>query len=135
MVYKRYADADLVEVKPSLALAGVSLRPRPWWHWVVGSLVIVGVALLGFWWLRRTVVEERAELPTYALPEQVTPFADIQLLRRMETDGAYRSNQSHVAELTQEIHKLEKHFFDRQRNGNGELNLVDIGRRWVERAN
>jgi hypothetical protein len=47
----------------------------------------------------------------------------------------FSRNESHTIELSQDIHQLETHFFDRRRNGNSELNLEDVGKRWVERAN
>jgi len=119
----------------TLALAGVPLRPRPWWHWAVGGLLLGGLVLLGSWWLRRKVVESQPRAPAYALPQPASPFAVLQLLRRMEADGIFRANDSQRTELNAEILRLETHYFGRSQNGNGELDLTGVGRRWVERAN
>lgn len=133
-VYKRYADADLVEVQPMLALAGVPLRPRPWWHRLV--IAGVGIAALGgaALWLRRHQPVAASHQPVYALPEPATVFSLIALLRRMETDASLPWNESDRAALGQDIRQLETHFFSRQRNGYPEPDLTHIGRRWVAQA-
>jgi hypothetical protein len=132
-IFKRYADADLVEVKPELALTGLSLRPRPWWHWLVlglGALVIAtGIAI---WWARHRWTASTEQSPLYTLPEPVTPFTVISLLRRMQMDGSLRWAETNRTELEQTIQRLERHFFDRARNGDPEPDLAGIGRRWVE---
>jgi len=134
MVYKRYADADLVEVEPKLALAGLSLRPRPWWHWLVVGVVLFAVAGGAVWWLRRHKPETSQEKPIYVLPEPATPFTVVNLLRRMQADASLRWSDAKRAELTQNIQRLEAHFFAPERNGDPEPDLTDIGRRWVELA-
>jgi hypothetical protein len=37
VAYKRYEDADIVDVQPELALAGVPLRKSPWWPWALSA--------------------------------------------------------------------------------------------------
>lgn len=134
ITYKRYADADLVEVKPLLALTGVPLRPRPWWHWAVSGLVIAGgLTALGLW-LRRKVHLPETAAPAYSLPMQITPFAVIQLLRRMESDDSLHLGESPRSELLKTIRDLEGHFFARSRNGHVEPDLARIGREWVSRV-
>lgn len=134
MVFKRYADADLVEVQPVLALAGIPLHPRPWWHWLV--LAVVGLTVIGggwVWW-RRHEPATASETPRYALPEHTTAFSLIALLRRMAEDPALPWKESDRAELGNNIRQLETHFFSRQRNGDPEPDLASIGRRWVDMA-
>jgi hypothetical protein len=133
-VFKRYADADLVEVEPKLALAGVTLRPRPWWQWLVLGAVLLGVAAGVAWWLRRHQPETSLEKPVYVLPEPATPFTVMSLLRRMQADASLRWSDANRAELGQNIQRLEAHFFARERNGDPEPDLTGIGRRWVELA-
>ena len=134
MIYKRYADADLVEVKPELALSGVTLRPKPWWHWLVGGVVLIAALGSGTWWLRRHKPVTAQERPLYILPEPTTPFTVINLLRRMHGDASLRWTEANRAELAQSIQSLENHFFARVRNGHPEPDLAGIGRRWVELA-
>jgi len=133
-IFKRYADADLVEVEPKLALAGLTLRPRPWWHWLgLGVVLLAGVGGLA-WWLRRHQPEASQEKPVYVLPEPATPFTVMSLLRRMQADASLRWSDANRAELTQNIQWLESHFFARECNGDPEPDLAGIGRRWVELA-
>lgn len=133
-VYKRYADADLVEVRPMLALAGVPLQPRPWWHWLAlatGLLALIGGAV---WWLRKHPPTRTTDQPRYTLPEPVSAFSLIALLRRMDADSTLPWREADRAELGQDIRRLETHFFSRQRNGDPAPDLDGIGRRWVELA-
>ena len=134
LTYKRYADADLVEVKPMLALAGVSLRPRPWWHWAIGGVVGVGLIVTAGWLLRRKVHPTETATPAYSLPSHLTPFAVIELLRRMKADEALRLDESHRVELGATLHELEEYYFARRNNGHADLDLAGIGRQWVSRA-
>jgi hypothetical protein len=133
-IFKRYADADLVEVEPELALTGLTLRPRPWWHWVVLGVVFLSVAGVAVWWLRRRAPETSLKKPVYVLPEPATPFTVMNLLRRMQADASLRWTDASRIELAQNIQRLESHFFARDRNGDPEPDLGDIGRRWVEMA-
>ena len=132
--YKRYADADLVEVQPLLALAGVSLRPRPWWHWLIMTVVAAVVIGGGAIWLRKQKPTHTSEQRRYALPEPATAFSLIALLRRMEADPALSWNDTDRAELDESIRRLEAHYFSRQRNGHTEPDLANIGRHWVNLA-
>jgi hypothetical protein len=134
LTYKRYADADLVEVKPMLALAGVSLRPRPWWHWAIGGVVGVGLIVTAGWLLRRKVHLTETVASAYSLPSHLTPFAVIELLRRMKADEALRLDESHRTELGKTLRELEEHYFARRNNGHTDLDLAGIGRQWVSRA-
>ena len=110
MIYKRYADADLVEVKPELALAGVTLRPKPWWHWLAGGIVLITALGGTAWWLRRHKPAAAQERPLYILPEPTTPFTVINLLRRMHSDASLQWTDANRAELAQSIQSLENHF-------------------------
>lgn len=134
MVFKRYADADLIEVKPAVALAGLTLQPRPWWHWLILTAVLLGVAGGAVWWLRRHKPEVSQVKPRYLMPEPTTPFTVINLLRRMHNDAALRWTDADRAELAQNIQRMEAHFFARDHNGDPEPDLNGIGRRWVELA-
>jgi hypothetical protein len=134
MVYKRYADADLVEVEPKLALAGLTLRPRPWWHWVAAVFALAAVVGSLGWWFRRHQPKASEAAPLYLLPEPATPFTIMSLLRRMQADSSLRWSDANRAELAQNIERLESHYFSRERNGDPEPDLAGIGRRWVELA-
>jgi hypothetical protein len=131
MIYKRYADADLVEVKPEVALSGLALRPRPIWPWFAAGTLLIVLAGAGVWIARsrKPVAEDVAS--RYNLPEPVTPFMVIGLLRRMHGDGSLKWGETNRVELKQTIQQLENYFFARERNGDPEPDLAAIGRRWI----
>jgi hypothetical protein len=112
----------------------VMLRPRPWWHWLVLGVFALAAIGGGSWRLRQRKPQAAQERPTYVLPEPATPFAVISLLRRMEADPSLRWADSDRAELGKNIRWLEAYFFSRERNGDPEPDLVDVGRRWVALA-
>jgi len=133
-VYKRYSDADLVEVEPELALTGLALRPRPWWHWFAVGLPAV-VAIGGtVWWLRRRKTPDAMIQQAYTLPEHATPFALISLLRSMSEDASLQWSEPNRSDLLRTIGNLECHYFARESNGDPEPDLHALGRRWVDLA-
>jgi len=130
-VFKRYADADLVEVQPEIALAGLVINPRPLWQKIllaagIGAL-LAGLLLL----VRRRATAPTVEAPRYALPEAVTPFNIIALLRLLLSDPGRNWSAAQSSELAGTIKELEAHYFSHQRNGNPEPDLAGIGRRWI----
>jgi len=131
MTFKRYADADLVEVQPSLALAGLSLRARPWWHWAVLAVVILAIACAVVWWVSRHRPQVAPAESPYLLPDPATPFGVIGMLRRMHGDASLGWKETDRTELAQTIGRLEAYFFARERNGDPEPDLTGIGRRWL----
>jgi hypothetical protein len=132
MIYKRYADADLVEVKPEVALSGLALRPRPIWPWFAAGMTVMALVVASVWMLRHRKPAPETTETRYNLPERITPFAVISLLRQMQSDGSLKWAETNRAELFQTIQHLEKYFFARERNGDPEPDLPAIGRRWVE---
>lgn len=132
LAYKRYADADLVEVKPEVALAGLRLRPSLLWLWLV--LGFGGAGVTAFLWIRRRrqSVEAAVAIPDYALPDPVTPFAVLKLLQRMHGDQRLALASERRAELATAIRELEADYFAPKRNGDAARDLGAIARRWVE---
>jgi hypothetical protein len=74
--YKRYADADLVEVKPELAIAGLRLKPDLTWLWLLLAGVVVAGGGVSAWIFRRRHAAHSVsdDDSAYALPAKVTPF-------------------------------------------------------------
>jgi hypothetical protein len=136
LTYKRYADADLQEVKPEVALAGLPLRPRSVWTWVGSGagLLVLGIGLV--WWLRQGKAVAPAETAaTYSLPAQITPFTVLSLLRRMQSDEKLGLNPEQRRELGDAISGLQQYFFGRPAGDrNGKPDLEQVARRWVSCA-
>jgi hypothetical protein len=134
LAFKRYADADLVEVKNDVALAGIALQPVKWWLWgPLAAIVLVGIG--GFVWRATRQTEGRAaEIFAYDLPPHITPFSVLSLLRRMEQDSKLRLGEERRRELAQTIHDLEKHFFSRRDHNGSSPELEEIAREWVSQT-
>jgi hypothetical protein len=130
-IFKRYDDADVVEVKPELALAGVPLRPTRVWVWAtfgVGVLVVAGLVCL------RIMRRRPAQVPlasAYAMPAHVNPFSVVTLLRQMQQDSSLPLSAERRIELGQAISQIESRFFSRG-DGDGSMpELEAIASTWV----
>jgi hypothetical protein len=134
LAFKRYADADIVDVKESVALAGVPLRPPNYWNWVLWGIlfIVCGVGL--FFLLRQPKSQAATVVTPYALPAHVTPFTVLSLLRRMEQDGQLGLPSTRRGELTLAIQELERRFFGPGAETNGQADLERIAREWVGRV-
>ncbi len=93
----------------------------------VAIALLAGLLLL----VRRRATAPTVEAPRYVLPEAVTPFNVIALLRRLLTDPERNWSATQSSELAVTIKELEAHYFSHQRNGNPEPDLAGIGRRWI----
>jgi hypothetical protein len=136
MAYKNYSDADLVDVKPEVALAGFSLRHGNGWRWAEGGalLVIVGIAWLWYW--RRQKAGHVDEIPAaYVFPPELTPFTVLNLLQRMKADQKLTLNADQRRELGEAIANLQQYFFARPTDTrNGGHDLEQVARRWINCA-
>jgi hypothetical protein len=133
IAYKRYQDADLVEVKPELALAGLPLRAKRPWIWIAaGALIVAAGVVLAVRLRRRTVGSESR--PTYTLPPAITPFSTLQLLREMHGDQKIGLSSEQRNALLQTIAGIEAYYFAKAHNGSSAPDLEAIGRHWLHSA-
>jgi hypothetical protein len=128
--FKRYQDADLIDVPANLALAGFPLRSSGLWRWGLLGIPVIGIGLFAFAKSRRKASGKIAE-EAYALPSPLNPFTALQLLRRIHADA--KLNLYHRAELAKAITAIETHFFSPGKNGNAEPDLASIGTEWIKR--
>jgi hypothetical protein len=133
VTYKRYQDADLVEVAPELAVAGLPLQPRQIWKWVAVAIVVLVLICWLVVRLRRQPAHA-ATAATYNLPATVTPFTALELLRKMLADERLKFSKEHRTELAESIAGIEAYYFARTRNGHTAPDLDSIGRHWITRA-
>jgi hypothetical protein len=145
--YKRYADADLEDVKSEVALAGIRLRPVQWWKWAAGAGAALLVLIAGAWLTIRAVRKGRAtQRPrTYHMPQVVTPFTVMDLLRRMQVDQSIGLSGSMREQLLTDIKSMEQGYFanhgtagngnvNGNGNGNGAPDPTDLAHRWLSRV-
>jgi hypothetical protein len=134
VIYKRYQDADLAEVKAEVALAGIPMQKRKVWPAVLLGLVAAGVAA---YFLRRWQRQEEvavARVAAYQLPPHITPFTVVNLLRRIEGDQQVSIPEPKRAELSATIQKLERSYFDRPKANGPDPDLEKIARDWIALA-
>lgn len=134
VTFKRYADADLVEVKPELALAGVRLRPDRTWRWVMLGVVAVAAVAVLLIRRNRSATVATAEAAVYAMPAVVTPFSALHLLRRMQDDPRLPLSSGQREELGGNIRALENDFFSQGAKGTPKPDLEPILNRWLATA-
>jgi hypothetical protein len=132
VTYKRYADADLVEVKPQVALAGLRLRPDWTWLWIVLGLLAAGTGAFLVIRQRRAGAHVAEPAPSYHVPEPVTPFTVLNLLRRIQADQRLSLAAGRREELAGTIRQLELDYFAPARNGDAPRDLSSLAHRWVD---
>ncbi|HEV7868890.1 MAG TPA: hypothetical protein VGO90_14480, partial [Chthoniobacteraceae bacterium] len=133
VAYKRYSDADLVDVTPELALAGFPLRSRKLWPWaLLGMIPIAG----GVWLVARYRLRAKPATSqvAYDLPATITPFTTLQLLRQMHGDEKLALSEANRSELNAAIAGIESFYFARSHNGDAAPDLQSIGQQWVGRV-
>ena len=126
----RYVDADLESVEAKIDLEyeyGETVSPWPTRIAIGGGIVLL-LGLLGFLASRKssTAVAERR----FNLPENVTPFTVIGLLRDIERNNGLATPEKQ--KLSEQIHNLERHYFVDE--DGGEPNLKEIAESWVQRT-
>lgn len=124
----RYVDADLASVGETVELERQYGKPSRAWMWAIP--VVVMALLATFWLVRRKRTEIDGDTARFQVPEEVTPFTVIGLLREIErVDGLAPKEKK---ELAGEIQRLERHFFADA--GGEDPDLEGIARTWAGRA-
>jgi hypothetical protein len=130
MVYQRYVDADLAKVGPEVALEARYGQPTYVWAWWLGvGLLLASLmagALIALW----RSLPRRVKGARFQIPEVVTPFSVLGLLREIEHNNGLAAPQKQ--ELATSIQQLERHYFAGS-NGS-EPDLEKIAETWVARA-
>ena len=108
--YQRFVDADLARVDPEVDLEatyGTPSRARLWW--TLGVLGALGTAtVLAYRFRPRAVATGTGR---FALPDPMTPFGVLGLLREIQLQDAVPEGRRR--ELAATIRDLESHFFTR----------------------
>jgi hypothetical protein len=128
-VYQRYQDADLVNATPEVSLEQ-DYGKRDFTPWWIGGVAVVLLAVLAILAVRRLRRPARVEADGWELPDPLTPFTALALLRRIEQGGNLSDDQR--AELHASIATIERHFFGQERNGEVDLKALAAG--WAVKA-
>ncbi|TDJ72845.1 MAG: hypothetical protein E2O39_06005 [Planctomycetota bacterium] len=123
-----YVDADLVPAEPIVALEQDYGEPsRAWLLWIPGGLLAALVAFMGLRYARRPKAIASAR---FTVPEPITPFTVLGLLRDIEQNNGLAAERRR--ELTSEIASLERHYFVEP--AAVPPDLPSIAESWVGRA-
>jgi hypothetical protein len=129
MTYQRYVDADLAKVGPEVSLEERYEQPRyAWLWWAGGGLLGLAFAGVAIWKIRSG--PKRAVALRYRMPEIVTPFSVLGLLREIQDRNGLPEPQ--MQELSGSIERIERHYFA---ESNGEsVDLHELAETWIRRA-
>lgn len=128
MTYQHYQDADLANAEPEISLEqAYGSRDYRWlWAGAGGGVLLLVGGFVAFRQLRKPRALVRR---SWELPEPLTPFTVLILLRQMET-SALLAEPDKVA-LRRSIADIERHFF--AIDGNGELDLKGVAQTWIRK--
>ncbi len=129
LAYQRYQDADLTNAQPVIALEreyGKPSRSRLWWTLAGIGALLAAVGAMIFAGRRRKPIESEE----WSVPEPLTPFTVLGLLRRLGQDGHIKDTQ--WLDLQESIRTLEHAYFA---NGSTDgPNLREAAQFWMNQA-
>ncbi len=128
VIYQRYDDADLVTVSSLVDLEeqyGERNLAAVWWS--LGGLVLVGVVILV---VMTRPKQEIVEVEKFQLPEPMTPFTVLGLLREIERVNGFPAPQHQ--ELVSTISRIENHYFLGDNSPDPDLRAVAT--EWIARS-
>jgi len=129
MTYQRYVDADLAKVGPEVSLEERYEQPRYAWIWWAGG-GLLGLAFVGVVIRRLRSGPRRAVAQRFRMPEPVTPFTVLGLLREIQQNNGFPAPQ--MQELAGSIDRVERHYFA---ESDGEpVDLHQLAESWIRRA-
>ncbi|MAT15380.1 MAG: hypothetical protein CMJ46_08935 [Planctomyces sp.] len=127
--YQRFVDADLASVDQIIKLEQEYGTPEN--SWLVPILAAVGLVLvLVIAYKLTSQPAELATAPAYQMPEQVTPFTALGVLRDIERNNGL--SEDGKRELGQSINRLEHYYFDKPEGE--EPNLNELLHRWLRKS-
>jgi hypothetical protein len=131
IVYQRFNDADLVPAKEEVVLGETYARPKSMWWWLAvpagaGLMLMAGIA--AWLLLRPKAVLDDGRL---AIPENLTPFALLDLLGKVERNNGFAPDRK--SQLRQTIEDVEHRYFATDANNAAAPDLRRIAEEWVMR--
>lgn len=127
-IYQRYVDADLVTVANVVDLEE-KYGQTSWLKIILFSafgfavfLLVLGVVLFG-------VLSGKSDVPQSTLPENLTPFHVITLLKDIHQNNGLQPSKKE--ELGQSINRLEEYYFGEDRQNDSPPDLNEIAETWL----
>ena len=135
VAYKQYADADVADVDPQVAVSGLPLgTSRRWMYVTIAATVLIAAGAVAMIIRRRRGKPVKQEIARYNLPAHVTPFTVIDLLKRIEHDDGVGLSAGEREQLTREIMTLQERFFSAHANGDTPPDLTAVASQWVRQV-
>lgn len=132
-VFQRYQDADLATASPKISLEQQYGEPPN--NWIRGTLIFAAMIVLAIAVYRILFANQGGdtaeETAAFQIPNEVTPFSIVTLLRRIHADANLPEEEQ--IELGHSIAELERHFFNRQ-TATEEPNLKAIAENWIRKV-
>ena len=119
LVFKRYEDADLVEVEQTVSLENqYGQTSKAWIYWLAGGIpvAILFVVLLALVMRAPAAVS----VTKYSRPDEITPLSVISLLKQIR--GETKLGEDKRAQLDDAIDRIEQYFFYTENGEVPELN-------------
>jgi hypothetical protein len=129
IVYQRYDDADLLAVEREISLVEEYGETSYAWVWLAGAVLFTGV-VLAVVVVRSMRCAPQAVESRFILPQTITPFTVLGLLRQIERNNGFDGDGK--LELGGCIKRLEEHYFFRVHDD--EPNLREIAELWLQRS-
>jgi len=127
---QRYADADLEKVEQEISLEQTYGKTSRVWVWcLVAGVAVLAAAVVVL--LRKARVTSPEREFSIEVPEQITPFTVLGLLRHIQFNNGL--NDIGKQELASTIRGVEQYFFG-SGNGAEEPDLKNIAESWVAKT-
>lgn len=133
-LYQQYDDADLKSVEQEVTLQQLYDRPVSRNYLLAGSVflaLVFAAGLAAYYYLRSSSKPESVAATLWQVPEDITPFSVLTLLRNIEHHNGLPSHTR--AELAQSISQIEGYYFA-SKNNVSEPDLAKEAHSWVGKA-
>ncbi len=130
MTYQRYVDADLKAVEQVISLEEKYGDVSYAWIWMTSGFAAAVVLVVVIVLVRRPDQSRQSRIARFAVPDTVTPFTVLGLLKQIDYNDGLDMTQKQ--ELAQSINRLEQYYFI-DSNGD-EPELTDIAKKWIQRT-
>ena len=130
IVYQRFVDADLESVEQTISLEQQYGETSNTWIWWTVGIALGSVALVGLL-IALLPKEQVVRKPRFEVPEKVTPFTVLGLLKDIESNNGLSPKKKE--ELSTSINRIEQFYFG-EPNGDEAPQLNEIARTWASQA-